>query len=65
MEFDSVLVFFCVGTTALIAILRSLTQDQFIPPLDLIAQSFPAAAPFYVGWCACLLALTLLTESED
>ena len=65
MEFDSVLVFFCVGTTTLIAILRSLTQDQFIPPLDLIAQSFPAAAPFYVGWCACLLVLTLLIESED
>ena len=61
MGFDSVLVFFCVGTTTLIAILRSLTQQQFIPPLDLIAQSFPAAAPFYVGWCACFPSLIILT----
>lgn len=53
MGFGSVLVFFCVGTTTLIAILRSLTQHQFSPQLDLIAQSFPAAAPFYVGWCTC------------
>lgn len=53
-EVDSVLVFFCVGTATLIAILRSLAQNRFIPPLDLIAQSFPAAAPFYVGWCAFL-----------
>ena len=66
MQRDSVLVFFCVGTTTLIAILRSLTQNQFIPPLDLIAQSFPAAAPFYVGWRACFsFALTYRACDTD
>ncbi len=47
----NVLVFFCVGTVALQSFLlsfKSITSDKLV---SVIAQSFPVAAPFYVGWC--------------
>ncbi|KDQ11413.1 hypothetical protein BOTBODRAFT_135721 [Botryobasidium botryosum FD-172 SS1] len=47
----NILVFFCVGTAALGAFLQKFSQT--VNPdttLNLIAQSFPTAAPFYVGW---------------
>ncbi|RDX49881.1 hypothetical protein OH76DRAFT_1349897 [Lentinus brumalis] len=46
----NVLVFFCVGTVALQSFLlsfKSITSDKLV---SVIAQSFPVAAPFYVGW---------------
>lgn len=52
----SVLVFFCIGTTTLNAILDSLRQnpsgdvDDSKDFVKIIATSFPNAAPFYVGW---------------
>ncbi|KIM23172.1 hypothetical protein M408DRAFT_17948 [Serendipita vermifera MAFF 305830] len=53
----NVLVFFCIGTTSLNAILDSLRQNPGIEdPTDsrdfvkIVATSFPNAAPFYVGW---------------
>ncbi|KAH0586243.1 hypothetical protein H2248_007495 [Termitomyces sp. 'cryptogamus'] len=47
----NVLVFFCVGTAALQSILQSFNPSA--PPPDIIqvvADSFPTAGPFYVGW---------------
>ncbi|GJE98516.1 hypothetical protein PsYK624_147480 [Phanerochaete sordida] len=46
----NVLVFFCVGTTALQSFLvsfKSVAGDQLI---QVVADSFPTAGPFYVGW---------------
>jgi hypothetical protein len=53
---DSVLVFFCVGTTTLNSVLDALNLSG--GPIDpdsrnfikIVATSFPNAAPFYVGW---------------
>jgi hypothetical protein len=56
MFWNSVLVFFCVGTTSLNSILDALNPGG--RPIDpdsrnfvkIVATSFPNAAPFYVGW---------------
>lgn len=49
----NVLVFFCVGTAALQTLLESFrpTTDQpRVDVLKIVADSFPTAGPFYVGW---------------
>ncbi|KAI1793237.1 hypothetical protein LXA43DRAFT_231356 [Ganoderma leucocontextum] len=46
----NVLVFFCVGTVALQSFLLSFKSVASSKILNVIAQSFPVAAPFYVGW---------------
>ena len=46
----NVLVFFCVGTVALQSFLLSFKNIATQQILSVIAQSFPVAGPFYVGW---------------
>ncbi|KAG7440881.1 uncharacterized protein BT62DRAFT_567336 [Guyanagaster necrorhizus] len=47
----NVLVFFCVGTAALQSILNSFRASATTPDiLQIVADSFPSAGPFYVGW---------------
>ncbi|PIL22331.1 hypothetical protein GSI_15019 [Ganoderma sinense ZZ0214-1] len=46
----NVLVFFCVGTVALQSFLLSFKSVASSKVVNVIAQSFPVAAPFYVGW---------------
>ncbi|KAK0464387.1 uncharacterized protein EV420DRAFT_1263449 [Desarmillaria tabescens] len=47
----NVLVFFCVGTAALQSILDSFRASANTPDiLQIVADSFPSAGPFYVGW---------------
>lgn len=50
----NVLVFFCVGTVALQSFLLSFKSVASSKVVNVIAQSFPVAAPFYVGWCKCV-----------
>jgi hypothetical protein len=48
----NVLVFFCVGTAALSTFLssfRAVTNGATL--LQVVADSFPTAGPFFVGWC--------------
>ncbi|KAF8480584.1 hypothetical protein JB92DRAFT_3102097 [Gautieria morchelliformis] len=44
----NLLIFFCVGVSALESFLQSFRSS--VNPLPLIASSFPTAGPFYVGW---------------
>ncbi|KAG8980348.1 hypothetical protein FRC05_005979 [Tulasnella sp. 425] len=44
----NVLIFFCVGVSALQTFLAS--WKQAVNPLQTVANKFPDAAPFYVGW---------------
>ncbi|KAF5369353.1 hypothetical protein D9758_002763 [Tetrapyrgos nigripes] len=46
----NVLVFFCVGTATLQSILNSFSLTTSNDVLNIIANSFPTAGPFYVGW---------------
>ncbi|TFK28073.1 hypothetical protein FA15DRAFT_585271 [Coprinopsis marcescibilis] len=46
----NVLVFFCVGTAAMQSVLQSFKNIANIGIVDLIADSFPTAGPFYIGW---------------
>ncbi|KAH9912692.1 uncharacterized protein BXZ73DRAFT_107327 [Epithele typhae] len=46
----NVLVFFCVGTAALQSFLLSFKTIDTDQLASVIAQSFPVAGPFYVGW---------------
>ncbi|KAH9846366.1 DUF221-domain-containing protein [Lenzites betulinus] len=46
----NVLVFFCVGTVALQSFLVSFKNATAPKIAEVIAQSFPVAGPFYVGW---------------
>ncbi|KAF9013241.1 hypothetical protein BDQ17DRAFT_1419404 [Cyathus striatus] len=48
----NVLVFFCVGTTALQSILNSFKVNSGSRPdiLNVVSDTFPTAGPFYVGW---------------
>ncbi|TRM64114.1 hypothetical protein BD626DRAFT_493819 [Schizophyllum amplum] len=47
----NVLVFFCVGTAALQTVIESFRADASTPDiLGIVADSFPTAGPFYVGW---------------
>ncbi|KAJ7459911.1 hypothetical protein FB451DRAFT_1341703 [Mycena latifolia] len=48
----NVLVFFCVGTAALQSVLDSFKANQtsHVDILQIVADSFPTAGPFYVGW---------------
>jgi hypothetical protein len=47
----NVLIFFCVGTAALQSFLSSFGAATKAELLQAIADSFPSAGPFYVGWC--------------
>ncbi|KAJ7212056.1 hypothetical protein GGX14DRAFT_621525 [Mycena pura] len=48
----NVIVFFCVGTAALQSVLDSFKANQTtqVDILEIVADSFPTAGPFYVGW---------------
>ncbi|KAF9242543.1 hypothetical protein BU15DRAFT_86750 [Melanogaster broomeanus] len=46
----NVLVFFCVGTAALQSFLSSFQNVSGSNILQVVADSFPTAGPFYVGW---------------
>lgn len=46
----NVLVFFCVGTAALQSVLASFKATTTPDVLKVVADSFPTAGPFYVGW---------------
>ena len=46
----NVLVFFCVGTAALQSFLQSFSTPTRRNVLKIVADSFPTAGPFYVGW---------------
>ncbi|KAJ3566033.1 hypothetical protein NP233_g7257 [Leucocoprinus birnbaumii] len=47
----NVLVFFCVGTAALQSVLQWAFKSSTQPNvLEIVADSFPTAGPFYVGW---------------
>ncbi|PBK74975.1 hypothetical protein ARMSODRAFT_500296 [Armillaria solidipes] len=47
----NVLVFFCVGTAAMQSLLTSFRASANRPDiLQIVADSFPSAGPFYVGW---------------
>ncbi|KAF8627393.1 hypothetical protein AX17_006208 [Amanita inopinata Kibby_2008] len=46
----NVLVFFCVGTAALQSFLLSFKSPTRPDLLQIVADSFPTAGPFYVGW---------------
>jgi hypothetical protein len=46
----NVLVFFCVGTAALQSFLVSFKAVAGQHLLSVVADSFPTAGPFYVGW---------------
>ncbi|CAK5284161.1 unnamed protein product [Mycena citricolor] len=48
----NVLVFFCVGTAALQSVLDSITAHKHssVNILNIVANSFPTAGPFYVDW---------------
>ncbi|KIP05154.1 hypothetical protein PHLGIDRAFT_108550 [Phlebiopsis gigantea 11061_1 CR5-6] len=46
----NVLVFFCVGTAALQSFLVSFKSVAGEQLLQVVADSFPTAGPFYVGW---------------
>ncbi len=47
----NVLVFFCVGTAALQSFLLSFRSPASLNLIQVVADSFPSAGPFYVGWC--------------
>lgn len=50
----NVLVFFCVGTAAMQSLLTSFRASANRPDiLQIVADSFPSAGPFYVGWREC------------
>ncbi|KIL63242.1 hypothetical protein M378DRAFT_80006 [Amanita muscaria Koide BX008] len=46
----NVLVLFCVGTAALQSFLLSFKLPSHLNLLQIVADSFPSAGPFYVGW---------------
>jgi hypothetical protein len=46
----NVLVFFCVGTAAMQTFLQSFKSTTAPNVLQIVADSFPTAGPFYVGW---------------
>ncbi|KAL0961406.1 hypothetical protein HGRIS_006355 [Hohenbuehelia grisea] len=46
----NVLVFFCVGTAVLQSFLLSFRAETRPDVLKVVADSFPTAGPFYVGW---------------
>jgi hypothetical protein len=48
----NVLVFFCIGTAAIQTVLNSVGKFSGLKlkVINIIAQSFPSAGPFYVGW---------------
>ncbi|KAF9046608.1 hypothetical protein BJ165DRAFT_1346094 [Panaeolus papilionaceus] len=46
----NVLVFFCVGTAAMQSFLLSFRSTERPNVIQVVADSFPTAGPFYVGW---------------
>ncbi|KZT09143.1 uncharacterized protein LAESUDRAFT_695760 [Laetiporus sulphureus 93-53] len=46
----NVLIFFCVGTATLQSFLVSLSSTSGLQVIQIVADSFPTAGPFYVGW---------------
>ncbi|KAG8953010.1 hypothetical protein FRC03_011953 [Tulasnella sp. 419] len=59
----NVLIFFCVGVFALQSFLESFRQPK--NPLPVIAEKFPIAAPFYVGWCTLPYLLIIIEVGND
>ncbi|KZT65812.1 hypothetical protein DAEQUDRAFT_730988 [Daedalea quercina L-15889] len=53
----NVLVFFCVGTAALQSFLVSLSATSGLQVIQIVADSFPTAGPFYVGWLIFTMAM--------
>lgn len=45
----NILVFFCVGVTALESFFTSFKTSTNV--VTVVGESFPIAGPFYVGWC--------------
>jgi hypothetical protein len=64
----NVLIFFCVGTAAVQSFLVSFKKITGTSILNIVADSFPSAGPFYVGWrkyliCSSLSVLTKCSTS--
>jgi len=53
----NVLVFFCVGTAALQSFLVSFKSTSGQKVIQVVADSFPTAGPFYVGWLIFTMAM--------
>ncbi|KAI0075096.1 hypothetical protein K474DRAFT_1600449 [Panus rudis PR-1116 ss-1] len=53
----NVLVFFCVGTVALQSFLLSFKSTASLKLIQVVTDSFPTAAPFYVGWLIFTMAM--------
>jgi len=54
----NVLVFFCVGAAVLQTFLTSFGKVSESNILGVLADSFPSAGPFYVGWSTFFFAIT-------
>ena len=50
----NVVIFFCIGKTALQSFIISFRDTLSLKLLEVIASSFPQAAPFYAGWVSAL-----------
>ncbi|TFY68743.1 hypothetical protein EVJ58_g833 [Rhodofomes roseus] len=53
----NVLVFFCVGTAAVQSFLVSFSATSGLRVIEVVADSFPTAGPFYVGWLIFTMAM--------
>ncbi|KAH9936413.1 uncharacterized protein B0H18DRAFT_1091982 [Fomitopsis serialis] len=53
----NVLVFFCVGTAAVQSFLVSFSATSGLEVIQVVADSFPTAGPFYVGWLIFTMAM--------
>lgn len=58
----NVLVFFCVGTAAMQSFLLSFRSTERPNVIQVVADSFPTAGPFYVGWRECFLPISELAS---
>jgi len=47
----NLVVFFCIGTSALELALAFIKNHTNQSAIKTVPNSFPSAAPFYVGWC--------------
>ena len=56
----NLLVFFCVGTSALQSFLVSIKSYTSGSVISIVSNSFPSAGPFYVGWCKAFSYFSLL-----
>lgn len=60
----NVLVFFCIGTAALQSFLVSFKSVAGQQLIQVIANSFPTAGPFYVGWRKCIRLIHILQSQR-